>query len=359
MKKWRYLCAMCLVVVLAGILILSHDAMAQTPQKGLTLDSIVKGAQKEGTVAWTSNLEEDEVVELNKAFQKEYPFIKKVEYVRTRSAEDIERTLSEMQAGMFNHDVMYSETELISRFEQLGLVIDPFDWRGVFGINPKMILPKGFGIMIGSNPAGIAYNKDKVAKAHVPKKWLDACDPYFKGKVAVDIRPIHMISLMAVYPQEWVLDYAKKLLANKPVWIRGQTAANTLLAAGEVLMTAPASHGSWYRARADVMKRTKDWPVEFVIPEGPVGCEAGLQLLPMKKANNPNAALLLTGWLASKGVVHLDTGRESAFHPGTKLGMKLDKLGRKVEVQSWELQANAGEMTKKILEIWGFPKASK
>jgi ABC-type Fe3+ transport system substrate-binding protein len=264
-----------------------------------------------------------------------------------------------MQAGVFDYDVMYSETELIPRFEKLGLVIDPFDWQGAFGIHAKMMLPKGYGIMIGSNPAGIAYNKEKVAKAHVPKKWLDACDPYFKGKVAVDIRPIHMISLMAVYPQEWVLDYAKKLLANNPVWIRGQTAANTLLAAGEVWMTAPASHGSWYRARQTVLKKTPDWPVEFVIPEGPVGCEAGLQLLPMKKASNPNAAMLLAGWLASKGVVHLDTGRESVFHSGTKLSAKLKKLGLKAEVQGWELQANSGDITKKILEIWGFPKASK
>jgi hypothetical protein len=50
----------------------------------LTVDSIMQGAKKEGKLSWATNLVDEEVAALNKAFQKEYPFIKSVEYARMR-----------------------------------------------------------------------------------------------------------------------------------------------------------------------------------------------------------------------------------------------------------------------------------
>jgi iron(III) transport system substrate-binding protein len=331
------------------------SAPGGTAEKTPTMESIIQGAKKEGKVSWGTNLDESEVKELNKAFQKEYPFIKRVDYSRLRGAEEHERTISEMQAGIFTYDVVSVQEELISRYEKVGFLIPPVDWSGLFGVDPRMLHPQRFGVVTGSNPAGITYNKSKVPKEQIPKRWSDCYNPFFKGRLAVDVRPIHMLSIMAGYGEEWTLDFAKKLAANKPRWMRGQTAADTLLAAGELLISCPASHGSWYRQ----VSQNPNFPVGFVFPEGPIVSQQGLLLAPMKGSGSPNAALLLTGWTGSKGVTYLDTGRESIFHPGTKLGAEFKRMGREVKVQSWELIADTDRKINKILEVWGFPKPSK
>lgn len=353
-KHWSVLGIVAFMFVLVECVSGSLVSAAQAP-KGMTLDSIIQGAKKEGKVSWGTNLVEDEVAELNKAFQKEYPFIKKVEHVRLRGAEEHERSLSEMQAGIFSYDVVSVHEELISRYQKLKFLVESIDWQGLFGVDPRMIHPKRFGVAVGQNPAGITYNKNKVSKEQIPKRWSDCYNPYFKGKLAGDVRPIHMLSLMGGYGEEWTLDFARKLAANKPRWMRGQTAADTLLAAGELLISCPASHGAWYRQ----VKKKPTFPVGFVFPEGPIVAQQGLLLSPMKGSPSPSAAVLLTGWIASKGVVLLHTGRESIFHPGTELGAEVKKMGREIKVQSWELIAESDNKINKILEVWGFPKPSK
>ncbi|MGH7846305.1 MAG: ABC transporter substrate-binding protein [Candidatus Binatia bacterium] len=321
----------------------------------LTMESIIKGAKKEGKISWGTNLQEHEVVKLNKAFQKEYPFIKEVSYSRVRGAEEHERILSEMQAGTYPYDMLHVQDELIARYTDLGFLMDPVDWKGLFGVDPRMMHPKGFGIAVGNNPTGIAYNRRKVPKERVPTKWSDCYDPFFKGKVSVDVRPSNMHSLIAGYGEEWTLDFARKLAANEPRWIRGNTQAILLVAAGEVLISCPGSHGSWYRQAS----RKPNFPVEFVFPDGPVLAGRDLLLSPLKGSVHPNTALLLTGWVAAKGVTYLDTGRDSLFHPGTKLGAKFKQTNREIKIQSWEDIALTNQRTRKILEVWGFPKPGK
>src|SRR5262245_51089189 len=94
-----------------------------------SLSTIVEGAKKEGKVSWGSYLDDAEVGDLNKAFQKEFPSIK-VEYTRLRPP--YERLLLEMQGGNFPYDTMAIRPNLIGQHRQLGYLIDPIDWKGVF-----------------------------------------------------------------------------------------------------------------------------------------------------------------------------------------------------------------------------------
>ena len=66
-------CINALVIGAAGGM---TNARAADAAKGPTLDSIVQGAKREGKLSWSTNLEEHEVREMHKAFQKEFPFIK-------------------------------------------------------------------------------------------------------------------------------------------------------------------------------------------------------------------------------------------------------------------------------------------
>jgi iron(III) transport system substrate-binding protein len=327
---------------------------AATAPKGPTLDAILQGAKQEGKLSWATNLEEHEVRELHKVFQTEYPFIK-INYKRVMGGEQSQRVLSEMQASIFPYDLMSIGEEAVGHFQQLGFLIDPVDWHKLFGVDQRMIHPRGFAVSVGNNPAVIYYNKKLVPKEHVPKTWADCYNPYFMGKFSVDVRPAHMLSLMNAYGEEWTLDFAKKLLANKPKWMRGNSLATTMVASGEVLLSCPASHGSWYRAA----QGKPGYPVGVVFPEGPIVASREVLLSPIKGAPNPNAALLMTGWVASKGVKYLHTGRESLFHPETELGAETKRMNREIKVEAWDMAIRSEELMRKILEVWGFPKPER
>jgi len=339
------------LVFLAGMSPVFSPA-ARAAEK-LTMSSIIEGAKKEGKISWGSNLQEHEVEKLNRAFQKEYPFVKEISYSRSRGGEAAERVTSEMQAGTYPYDLLHVQEELVDRYRDLGFLMDPIDWKSLFGVDERMIHPAGFGVAVGNNPAGIAYSIRKMPKDRVPKKWSDCYDPFFKGKLSLDVRPNNLLPFWAAYGEERTLDFAKKLQANNPRWIRGNTQATLLLAAGEMWISCPTSHGPWYRQAS----RKKNFPVGFVFPEGPILTGQDLVLSPMKGAGSPSTAILLTGWIASKGVTHLDTGRDSLFHPGTKLGKEIKRTNREVKVESWEEMDKAGERMKKILALWKFPKA--
>jgi iron(III) transport system substrate-binding protein len=320
----------------------------------LTRDAIVEGAKKEGKVSWASNLVEEEVAELNKAFQKEFPFIKQVEYARMRGPEENEKLLSEMQAGIFPFDMVHVGEDLTSRYEKLGFLVSPVDWNGLFGVDPRMIHPKRFAVAVGNSLLGVMYHKTKVPKQHVPKTWNDCTNPFFKDKMATEVRPSpHFTELWADKGEEWTLDFARKIAANRTKWSSSATAALTMVAAGEVMVFCPTSYGTWYRQAS----RKPNFPVGWVFPEGPILGSRGLMLSPMKGAQKQSAAMLLVGWIASKGLPVLDTGRESVFHPQTKLGAEFKRTGRQIKVMNWEDIVHSDTIAKKVLEVWGFPKA--
>jgi ABC-type Fe3+ transport system substrate-binding protein len=219
-----------------------------------------------------------------------------------------------------------------------------------------MIHPKRFAVAVGNSLLGIMYHKTKVPKEHVPKSWTDCLNPFFKGRTATEVRPSpHFNELWADKGEAWTLDFAKRLAAHKPRWSSSGTAALTMVAAGEMLLFCPTSYGTWYRQAS----RKPNFPVGWVFPEGPILGSRGLVLSPMKGAGNPHAAMLLVGWIASKGLPILDTGRESVFHPGTKLGAEFKRAGREIKVMNWEDIAHSDSRSKRILEVWGFPKADK
>jgi iron(III) transport system substrate-binding protein len=346
--------AICLKALLVCAIGAITQGSAAEVSKGPTLDSILQGAKKEGKLSWSTNLEEPEVRELHKAFQKEFPFLT-INYKRIMGGEQRQRILSEMQAGLFPYDLMSIEEEAMDDFQKLGFLIEPVNWQKIFGMDPRMVHPNGFAVSVGNNPAGIYYNNKLVPKDRVPKTWADCYNPYFMNKMSVDVRPTHMVSVMYAYGEDWALDYAKKLLANKPKWFRGNSLAVTMVASGEVVLSCPASHGSWYRAS----QGKTGYPVSFVFPEGPVAASREILLSPLKGAANPNAALLMTGWVAAKGVKYLRTGRESIFHPESELGAQIKKMGRPLKVADWDTSIRSEELMRRILEVWGFPKPER
>ena len=146
--------------VLCFILTPSMSTAAEVP-RNLTMASIIEGAKKEGKISWGTYLDENEVSEINKNFQKEYPFLK-IEYTRLRPPH--ERLMLEMQAGNFPYDAMMLRPNLIRQHREFGHLFDPIDWKGLFGIDPRMVPPEAFGVSVVTNPIVIVYNKNLVPK---------------------------------------------------------------------------------------------------------------------------------------------------------------------------------------------------
>jgi iron(III) transport system substrate-binding protein len=336
--------------LLVNLSILSAVSPAAELGKPITMSSIVAGAKKEGKVSWGTYLDEKEVEEINHAFQKEFPFIK-VEYTRLRPPH--ERLMLEMQAGNFPYDAMMVRPNLIAQHKQLGHFFDAIDWRGLFAIDPRMIHPDGFAVSVVTNPIVIVYNKNLVPKERVPKTWSDCYDPYFRGKLVTLVDASHTVALWSAFGEKWALDFARKLLANNPRWVSGNTNSQTLVATGEMLLVCPAGHGSFYR----YVKDQPGVPLGAVFPEGPIVANRDVPIAPIKGAGSPNAALLLTGWVASKGVTLMRTGRESVFHPGSELGGLAKRMMRDIKVESWEMLTEEEKYERQLMEIWGFPKA--
>ena len=68
-----------------------------------------------------------------------------------------------------------------------------------------------------------AYNKNLIPANQVPKTWEDMLKPEFKGKkFAVDIRSQELAALVPVWGLEKVLDFARKIAAQQPIWVRGR-----------------------------------------------------------------------------------------------------------------------------------------
>jgi hypothetical protein len=90
---------------------------------------------------------------------------------------------------------------------------------------------------------------------------------------------------------------------------------------------------------------------------GEVPVSLGQMMAAMKGAQNPNAALLFSGWSNSAdGVTFYDRiGRGSPFVEGTEQWKLLAKTGAKTVFEGWDRTEYEPIISKKIVAAWGFP----
>ncbi len=344
-----------LALVLIGSFIYLPAAWSQT-KIGNNLDEITKLAEQEGQVRIASALESDEVPLVFKGFYEKYPKIK-VEPSRIRGSDSRERIFTEALGGVVENDLADISSEVQARFVKAGVLAGPFPWRKLYpNINDVQLSPNGYFVAVGWSNHIIAYNPSLVPADRVPKKWQDCLDPYWKGRFVVDTRPKTLADLAVAWGEEKTLQYAAKLKSNQPVWKRGQTESLTQMAAGEYPMIC----GSYYQSVNKILRRDPKAKVAVSFPnETPVAVSETLAVL--KGAQNPNAAILLAGWLASpEGQKGYDKiGRGSPYVEGTETWKLVHKAGAKLVMRGWEDNSSEEAITKKILGVWGLAGKSR
>jgi iron(III) transport system substrate-binding protein len=350
-QEWLYGFSM-IVTVVVGLLGSCGDAISQPARVGKSLEEISKLAAKEGRVRMASSIDPEQEQLVFGAFNQKYPMIK-VEHTRMSSPQNLERILSEALAGLVENDLVDVTSDFRNHYVKAGVLAGPFEWRKLFSNVPQLhISPDGYYAGVGFSTSIISYNPSLVPPNQVPKKWEDCLNPYWKGKFIVDARPKPFAALLLAWGEEKLLKYARDLKGNQPVFNRSQSEGINQVVSGESLMHC----GTYYPTTKSVLLRDAKANVAITMPsEVPVGI--GTSLAVMKGAANPNAALLLAGWLASpegqKGYDRI--GRGSPFVEGSEKWKLIREVGAKTIFGGWQASDYEPAILKKIVAAWGFP----
>jgi ABC-type Fe3+ transport system substrate-binding protein len=226
---------------------------------------------------------------------------------------------------------------------------------GTLDIAKDMINPKQPGTMAaGSGIGAFSYNPKLMSDAEAPKSYDDFLKPQFKNrKFLIDIEPANLASLGAEWGEDKLLDYAKQLKAQKPIWVRGDTNSLTLLAAGEYSLHAFSNYHSAYR----VSLKSPDTIKVALLEPIPVRLT---QIEAVRKgAKHPAAAALFMEYTAGPEVQKIldedEPQQSSIYAPGSNLNELTS--GKTVSVMDWDKFADQAKWEAAIVKAWGFPSA--
>ncbi len=322
-------------------------------------DDIVAGAKKEGRLRVLAGMEPPNMKASAAAFIKKYPFID-LHIQEITGTDAAERNIAEIRSGAKDWDVHRLSTDRYADYVPYLLKVDILGMaeHGVLQIPPPMVDPKQRNALAFYNRFQVtAYNKNLLPQNLIPTSWEDLLKPELKGgKFMLDIRALDISALVPAWGLERTVEFARKLAAQQPVWIRGGARGIAAVIAGEVPMIVGANNTSVKRAQA----RDPTGVLQYVILE-PVPLRQGELEGIQVTAQNPYAALLWFEWMASLEAQKIADEHEplasSIFVRGGAVEQQLS--GKKLSVLDWEHEQKMGDWQKKIIEAYGFPRVQR
>ena len=153
-------------------------------------------------------------------------------------------------------------------------------------------------VSAGSSGIALAYNKDKISEADLPKTWEGVADPKFGRDqlgMAMDV-DLNNVSVLSLDPQ-WGLDkvvaLSEKMKALNPVFTDGHTAASLLVQSGEVAISPFVNLHSLMRE----IDKNPDGPLQVSFIQ-PVPIRESEASGVFRNAQHPCSALLFIEWTA-------------------------------------------------------------
>ena len=319
-------------------------------------EEIIANAKKEGKLRVMGSLDARTLKALNEAFRKKYPFIDS-NAQEIAGTDNYIRMIQEMKAGMAKSwDVNYVAFDMYpeylpfqKKFDILGMA-----QQGVVRIPQKMIDPVNrHVVVVASDLQAVAFNKKMLPAEKVPNTWEGFLREEFSGrKFMLDIRPKDVASLIPVWGMEKTVDFARKLAAQKPVWIRGNSRALTMIQAGEYSTLV----GPNLATAMEVEK--KDPNIGYKIIE-PVPTRLNEAQSVLGAASNPYSGLLWLEFICSPAGQAIIDQYEPYGASYLTAGSVQEKIvrGLKLSVVDWEHITKLEDYQKKITEAYGFPRA--
>src|SRR5262245_8436217 len=350
-----------LVLCLCDLGFAASAAKQEVAPKGYALvashDEIVAKAKTEKRLRVLAGMEPATIKATTAGFNKKFPFIDLMvqEFLGTDAAQ---RNFLEIKSGAKDWDIhrLFGEyytdySPYLAKIDILGMAE-----RKVLQISPSMIDPNQRNTLAFFSRFHVtAYNKNLLGSYAPPRTWEDLLKPEWKGrKFTLDITPTGVASLVPAWGLERTLDYARKLAAQQPVWVRGGIRALSLVQAGEVPLTLGINFSQLTRVQIKDAARV----LQYVIFEPVPVSLSGLQGL---KETSPkeNAQRLWLEYMASLEAQKMADDHEplgsSVFVRGGAIEEHL--RGKQVSVVSWDHQQRIADWEAKVIEAYGFPKA--
>jgi iron(III) transport system substrate-binding protein len=273
------------VAVIFSIGILIPQAQAASDQ------GLINAAKKEGQVVYYTTMTLSQSKKVVDKFEKKYPAIN-VELFRTGGGPLLNKIETEARGGRYAWDVAVGRGEMVLPLMERKLLAS-YRSPEAMDIDQDLVDPQGFWTAYYVNPYALGYNTNLVKKAEVPKTYQDLLDPKWKGKkISIDDEAFGLLSgLIRAWGKEKAVDYFKKLAAQDPVLMRGNTNRVQLTVAGEYSLII---------AYAPTIQReaSRGAPIDWV-PLEPVPVQVNPTMI-AAKAPHPKAARLFSDFLLSK-----------------------------------------------------------
>jgi ABC-type Fe3+ transport system substrate-binding protein len=322
-------------------------------------DEVIAKAKREGSLRGLLGLEREAIKHIKEGFGKKYPFIR-TNFEEITGTDAAQRFLLELKAGRVSEwDIAHISpdfhVEYLPYLERLDLV--GMAEQGVLQIPSQMLSAKRRNIIAAGSVVDVAvYGKNLLSLGQAPKTWDDFLKPEYKGKkVALDARPLALATLFPALGKDWVLNFARKLAAQDPIWVRTHPRTLTALEAGEF----PLFLGTYYHTVMNL--RAKGMQNLAVVSLEPVPVRLLSVYGLVKGSSSPHAAMLffeyLSGPEAQNILDEIEPLKSSIYSPHSKLQQLV--RGKKVSVMDWEHIDKMGSYMKDISEAYGFPTVTK
>jgi spermidine/putrescine-binding protein len=340
-----------------GVLKAQKDAEAKGLIFYTSRDDIIAKAKQEGKLRVLAEMEPPNIKASIKAFAQKYPFIN-LHIEEITGTDAARRNILEIKSGSAkNWDILHLSTDFYNEYLPYLWKVDILGMaeQGILQIPPPMIDPKQRNVVgYYSRFQVTVYNKKLVAGDKL-KVWEDILKPEFKGKkFAADIRPTEIAALVPAWGLEKTLDFARKLAAQEPIWVRGGSRTITAIMAGEIpMMIGPNFHTTRRAQKKDVSGNLRYVALE------PVPLRLSLEEAVQVNAANPHAALLWLEWMASPEAQKLADEHEPSSSSIYIKGGDVEQAlrGKKLSTVSWDDHQYMDQWQAKVLEVYGFPKA--
>lgn len=321
-------------------------------------DKLIAAAKYEGRMRALSGLDSGAIKAMSAAFRKKYPFLA-VTVEEIEGTDAYQRFILQLQAGMVKGwDATFIPIDFYKDYEPYQKKVDLLGMArsGVLQIQPEMINPFQRNVIGSSSILQVlAYNRKLLPDASAPDTWDDFLKPEFKGKkFLADIRPFPLFCLVPLWGLEKTLDFAKKLAAQEPIWVRGATRLLTAISAGEYALFMGPNFNSVRRAEM----RDKTGSLAMKVVE-PVPTRIARADGVLANAENPHAAILWLEFHASPEAQDImdkiSPYQASIYHPGSATSRATQ--GKKLSVVDWSHFQKVREYQEKIVDALGFPRA--
>lgn len=260
------------------------------PAAAQTLEETIAAAKKEGAILWYDSLPREQGERILKEFQKDYPFVSRLEYLEVPGAQKTARVTQELRAGGPTADVLIDTPSGIQNYIDAGFAVK-IDWKGLQVPVSAVHTPNDYIVAVTTPSYGLLYNTTKVSDAEVPGSWETLLDPKWKKRIGTWARVNGFVNFVPLWGEDKARAYIRQFAELQPRLFRSTYTAAQAVGSGEIDIAFTIYHTA-------LPTIEKGAPVKWVyLDPTPVALLYGVIL---KYGKNPSSAKLLLKWLGSK-----------------------------------------------------------